>query len=87
MCSRRPQCMLLRVVLTATSRANACSGQDFFRGLAEYRQPNIDGYDLHFYNWNVDNDADTPTRFDEDGWNAVIEDASNLKIFCVISGV
>lgn len=53
--------------------------QDFFRGLAEYRQPNIDGYDLHFYNWNVDNDADTPTRFDEDGWNAVIEGCLELE--------
>ena len=41
--------------------------------------PNIDGYDLHFYNWNVDNDADTPTRFDEDGWNAVIEGCLELE--------
>ena len=36
-------------------------------------------YDLHFYNWNVDNDADTPTRFDEDGWNAVIEGCLELE--------
>lgn len=57
--------------------------QDFFRGLVEYRQPKIDGYDLHFYNWNVDNDADTPTEFDEDGWNTVIEGCLELEdILC-----
>ncbi|MBT1175041.1 alpha-L-arabinofuranosidase [Bifidobacterium sp. LC6] len=53
--------------------------QDFFRGLAEYRQPRINGYDLHFYNWNVDNDADTPTEFDEAGWNKVIAGCLELE--------
>ncbi|WP_419497666.1 alpha-N-arabinofuranosidase [Bifidobacterium pullorum] len=53
--------------------------QEFFRLLAEYRQPPIHGYDLHFYNWNVDNDADTPTEFDEDGWNTVIKGCLELE--------
>ena len=53
--------------------------EDFFRGLAEYRQPPINGYDLHFYNWNVDNDEDTPTEFDEVGWNKVIAGCLELE--------
>ncbi|NMM96590.1 alpha-L-arabinofuranosidase [Bifidobacterium sp. DSM 109960] len=53
--------------------------EDFFRGLAQYRQPPINGYDLHFYNWNVDNDADTPTEFDENGWNTVIRGCLELE--------
>ncbi len=53
--------------------------EDFFRLLAEYRQPKIDGYDLHFYNWNIDNDSDTPTEFDEDGWNTVVNGCLDLE--------
>lgn len=53
--------------------------EDFFRGLAEYRQPRINGYDLHFYNWNVDDDADTPTEFDEHGWDKVIAGCLELE--------
>lgn len=53
--------------------------RDFFAGLAEYRQPKINGYDLHFYNWNIDNDADTPTNFDEQGWDQVIDGCLELE--------
>lgn len=53
--------------------------EDFFRLLAEYRQPKIDGYDLHFYNWNIDDDADTPTEFDEAGWERVVNGCLELE--------
>lgn len=53
--------------------------QDFFRGLAQYRQPRINGYDLHFYNWNIDSDQDTPTEFDEAGWDSVIHGCLELE--------
>lgn len=53
--------------------------EDFFRLLAEYRQPKIDGYDLHFYNWNIDDDRDTPTEFDEAGWNRVVGGCLELE--------
>ena len=53
--------------------------QDLFRGIAEYRQPKIDGYDLHFYNWNVDDDGDTPVEFTEEGWNKVVRGCLELE--------
>ncbi|WP_062290266.1 alpha-N-arabinofuranosidase [Demequina phytophila] len=53
--------------------------RDFFRALNEYRQPPIHGYDLHFYNWNIDHEADTPTDFDEAGWDRVIAGCLELE--------
>ena len=29
----------------------------------------IAGYDLHFYNWNIEHPDDTPTSFDRAGWD------------------
>ncbi len=52
--------------------------QDFFKELGRYRKPPVDGYDLHFYNWNVEQDQDTDRCFDEDGWYRVIESCFEL---------
>jgi alpha-N-arabinofuranosidase len=53
--------------------------RDFFRALTAYRQPPIAGYDLHFYNWNIDHEDDTPTRFDQAGWDRVVSGALELE--------
>lgn len=53
--------------------------RDFFRNLASHRQPPIAGYDLHFYNWNIDHEDDTPTRFDQAGWDRVIQGSLELE--------
>lgn len=56
--------------------------REFLRALTSFRQPPIAGYDLHFYNWNIDHEDDTPTRFDQAGWDRVI--ASSLELEEVI---
>lgn len=48
------------------------------QSLASYRQPAIDALDLHFYNWNIEHPADTPTQFSEDDWFRVIDQAQEL---------
>ncbi len=53
--------------------------RDFFAALAEYRQPQVDAIDLHFYNWNIDNPEDTDTQFDDDGWYKVIGTCFELE--------
>lgn len=53
--------------------------EDFFKSLADYRQPPINGYDMHFYNWNISDQKDTPTSFTEKGWNRVINGALELE--------
>ena len=53
--------------------------RDFMRALTSYRQPPIAGYDLHFYNWNVDHEDDTPVRFDQAGWDRVIAGCLELE--------
>ncbi|HEY0188001.1 MAG TPA: alpha-L-arabinofuranosidase C-terminal domain-containing protein [Cellulomonas sp.] len=53
--------------------------RDLFRNLATYRQPPIAGYDLHFYNWNVEHEEDTTTRFDQDGWDRVVQGCLELE--------
>ncbi|WNM27440.1 alpha-L-arabinofuranosidase C-terminal domain-containing protein [Demequina capsici] len=53
--------------------------RDFFRALTAYRQPPIAGYDLHFYNWNIDHEDDTPTAFDQAGWDRVIAGCLELE--------
>ena len=52
---------------------------DVLREFAQYRQPEVWGYDLHFYNWNVDHEDDTSMHFDGDGWNRVINGCMELE--------
>lgn len=53
--------------------------KDFFAELAKYRKPRIDGYDLHFYNWNLSDQSDLITDFSEDAWYRVINGAFELE--------
>lgn len=53
--------------------------EDFFKELAKYRQPKIDGYDMHFYNWNITDKDDTPTHFNQEGWSRVIDGCFQLE--------
>lgn len=53
--------------------------KDFFKELAKYRKPKIDGYDFHFYNWNLSDETDTVTEFSEDAWYRVINGAFELE--------
>lgn len=53
--------------------------KDVFASLGEYRCPPLEGYDLHFYNWNVDNPEDTDVTFDEAGWYKVIRSCFELE--------
>lgn len=53
--------------------------RDFFRAIAAYRQPPIAGYDLHFYNWNIDDEFDTSTQFDQAGWDRVVQGCLELE--------
>lgn len=51
----------------------------FFKSLSEFRQPKIHAYDLHFYNWNIDNPNDTVTSFDEKQWYKVIKGSMEIE--------
>ncbi|WP_265459765.1 alpha-N-arabinofuranosidase [Enterococcus sp. HY326] len=53
--------------------------KDFFKELTKYRKPKIDGYDLHFYNWNLTDETDTVTNFSLDAWYRVINGAFELE--------
>jgi alpha-N-arabinofuranosidase len=53
--------------------------RDFMRALTSYRQPPIAGYDLHFYDWNMDTEDDTPVQFDQAGWDRVINGCLELE--------
>jgi len=46
--------------------------KDFFSSLGKYRTPQIDGYDLHFYNWNLNNQ-------NEADWYRVINSCKELE--------
>ena len=52
--------------------------KDFFQALGEYRLPEIWGYDLHFYNWNMEQ-MDSEIRFDAADWYRVIHGAMELE--------
>ena len=52
--------------------------KDFFQALGEYRLPEIWGYDLHFYNWNMEQ-MDSEIRFDPVDWYRVIHGAMELE--------
>lgn len=55
----------------------------FFESLGDFRQPKLDGYDLHFYNWNMSDSEDTVTEFSEAAWYRVINSAFELEeIIC-----
>lgn len=51
----------------------------FFKALGQFRQPQLDAMDLHFYNWNVENPEDTDISFSEEGWYKVIESCFELE--------
>ncbi|MBC2605033.1 alpha-N-arabinofuranosidase [Pelagicoccus albus] len=51
----------------------------FFDALGEFRAPPIHGYDLHFYNWNLQGEAGTITDFNEDQWNYLLDGALELE--------
>lgn len=52
--------------------------RDFFEQYAKYRQPALDGYDLHFYNWNITHE-DTATQFDSEAWYRVLNGCLELE--------
>lgn len=51
----------------------------FFKALGQFRCPPIDGYDLHFYNWNIDHPEEKVTEFDEAEWIRVISGCLELE--------
>lgn len=51
----------------------------FFESIAEFRQPPLDAYDLHFYNWNMDDQETDECSFDEQGWYRVIQSCLELE--------
>jgi alpha-N-arabinofuranosidase len=53
--------------------------KDFFNELGKYRKPRINGYDLHFYNWNLEDPKDLITDFSMDAWYRVINGALELE--------
>lgn len=53
--------------------------RDFFETLSQYRQPKVDAYDLHFYNWNTNNDQANETNFTEEEWYEVINSSLELE--------
>ena len=53
--------------------------KQFFAELGKFRRPQIDGYDLHFYNWNLDKLDQRETEFDEEEWNKVIHNCFELE--------
>lgn len=53
--------------------------KDFFKAIRDYRQPKINSYDLHFYNWNISHPEDKVTDFDKDSWYRVIDGAFELE--------
>ncbi len=52
---------------------------DFFQALEKYRLPKIDGYDLHFYNWNMMKEAGEVTDFDETQWYRLFDGAMEVE--------
>lgn len=53
--------------------------KDFFKELAKYRKPKINGYDLHFYNWNMSDETDKVTEFSKEAWYRVIKGSFELE--------
>lgn len=53
--------------------------KDFFEAFSQYRQPPLYGYDLHFYNWNIQDPEDRITAFSEEAWYRVISGCLELE--------
>lgn len=53
--------------------------KDFFKEMADYRCPAIDAYDLHFYNWNIEDLEKKETEFSEQEWYSVINSCLELE--------
>lgn len=53
--------------------------KDLFQSFSKYRQPRLNGIDLHFYNWNLENDDETETDFSEKDWYRVIYGCLELE--------
>lgn len=53
--------------------------KDFFKELGKYRRPEIDGYDLHFYNWNLDHLDRKEWEYSEQEWDSVISGCMELE--------
>lgn len=53
--------------------------KQFFEELGHFRRPPLDGYDLHFYNWNLDNLELKETEFEEEDWDKVIDNCFELE--------
>ncbi|MCH4209427.1 alpha-L-arabinofuranosidase C-terminal domain-containing protein [Bifidobacterium sp.] len=53
--------------------------KDLFNELARYRQPKIDGYDVHFYNWNIAHEDDTSTSYPKEGWDRLVKGCLDLE--------
>lgn len=53
--------------------------KDFFKEMARYRQPAVDAYDLHFYNWNMKHPGQSELEFSGTEWNEVIQGCFELE--------
>lgn len=53
--------------------------RQFFEELGHFRRPPLDGYDLHFYNWNLEHMGQKETEFDEADWDKVIAGCFELE--------
>lgn len=53
--------------------------KEFLAALAEYRRPQIDAFDLHFYNWNTEDWEQPETEFSEKDWYKVIYGSMELE--------
>lgn len=53
--------------------------KQFFESMAEFRQPPLDGYDIHFYNWNLKDLTQQETDFLEAEWYEVINGCLELE--------
>lgn len=51
----------------------------FFRAMEQFRMPRMDAYDLHFYNWNSQEEAGTVTQFNEEDWYRLLDGALELE--------
>lgn len=53
--------------------------EEFFESLSKFRQPKINAFDLHFYNWNITDSTDTVTNFDYKQWYNVIFNSMEIE--------
>lgn len=53
--------------------------KEFFSSISRFRQPKIDGYDLHFYNWNISDPTDNIVDFNEKQWFKVLSGALEIE--------